>query len=112
MSADPQIARAWVSGVDLHIEALSPGQTTVNVTTDSNGHLATTTFTVVVTQALMGDVDKSGMVNIADVTALINYLLTGKTDDINLAVADVDNSDSINIADVTTLINYLLTGNF
>ena len=112
VSADPQIARAWVSGVDLHIEALSPGQTTVNVTTDSNGHLATTTFTVVVTQALMGDVDKSGMVNISDVTALINYLLTGKTDDINLAVADVDNSDSINIADVTVLINYLLTGNF
>ena len=108
---NPQIARVWVSGVDLHIEALSPGQTVVNVTVDSNGRIATTSFTVVVTQAQKGDVNKDGRVNISDVTDLINYLLSGDADGINLWAADVDSSGNINISDVTSLINYLLSGN-
>ena len=111
-SADPQVARAWVSGVDLHIQALSPGQTTVDIDVDSNGRLATTSFTVVVTQGLRGDVDNDGKLSIADVTALINYLLTQNVDGVNLWAADVDNSGNININDVTSLINYLLSGNF
>jgi len=110
VSADPQIARAWVSGVDLHIEAVSPGQTTVNVTADSNGRLATTSFTVVVTEAMKGDVNMDGKVNIADVTDLINYLLSGNADGINLWAADMDDSGHISIGDVTEVINYLLSG--
>ena len=109
-SADPQVARAWVSGVDLHVEALSPGQTTVNVITDSNGRLATASFTVVVNQALRGDVNMDGKVNIADVTDLINYLLSDNAEGLNLWAADVDASGTINISDVTTLINNLLSG--
>ncbi len=110
VSADPQIARAWVSGVDLHIEAVSPGQTTVNVTADSNGRTATTSFTVVVTEAMKGDVNMDGKVNIADVTDLINYLLSGNADGINLWAADMDDSGHISIGDVTEVINYLLSG--
>ncbi len=109
-SADPQVARAWVSGVDLHVEALSPGQTTVNVITDSNGRLATASFTVVVNQTLRGDVNMDGKVNIADVTDLINYLLSDNAEGLNLWAADVDASGNINISDVTTLINNLLSG--
>jgi len=111
-SVNPQIAQAWVSGIDLHIEALSPGETTVNVTTDSNGRLATTSFTVVVTQGLRGDVDNDGKVSIADVTLLINYLLTQNADGVNLWAADCGDPGSINIQDVTALINYLLSGHF
>jgi hypothetical protein len=99
-----------VSGVDLHIEAVSPGQTTVNVTADSNGRLATTSFTVVVTEAMKGDVNMDGKVNIADVTDLINYLLSGNADGINLWAADMDDSGHISIGDVTEVINYLLSG--
>ena len=109
-SADPQIARAWVSGVDLHIEAVSPGQTTVNVSTDSNGRTATTSFTVVVTQSLKGDVNMDGKVNIADVTDLINYLLSGNADGINLWAADMDGNGLVNISDVTAVISFLLSG--
>lgn len=108
---NPQIARVWVSGVDLHIEALSPGQTVVNVTVDSNGRMATTSFTVVVKQALKGDVNNDGKVNISDVTDLINYLLSGNAEGVNLWAADVDSNGNINIGDVTSLINYLLSGN-
>jgi hypothetical protein len=49
-------------------------------------------------------------VNISDVTALIDYLLSGNTDGINLDNADCNQDSNINIADVTTLIDYLLSG--
>ncbi len=60
---------------------------------------------------IKGDVDDNGFVNIADVTALINYLLSQNADGINLGNADVDGDGNINISDVTTLINKLLSGN-
>ena len=82
----------------------------VNVFTDSNGRLATASFTVVVNQALRGDVNMDGKVNIADVTDLINYLLSDNAEGLNLWAADVDASGNINISDVTTLINNLLSG--
>ena len=59
-----------------------------------------------------GDVDGSGSVNINDVTALINYLLSGNTSGINVSAADCDQSGNVNITDVTTLINYLLSGSW
>ena len=51
-------------------------------------------------------------VGIADVTALIDYLLTGNASAINLAAADVDTDGNIGIADVTVLIDYLLIGHW
>ena len=59
---------------------------------------------------LRGDVDGSGLVNITDVTELIDYLLTGNTAGINLDNADCYLDGNINIEDVTSLIDYLLTG--
>ena len=55
-----------------------------------------------------GDVDGDGVVNIADVTALIDILLSGGTVPAN---ADVDDDGVVNIADVTALIDMLLSGN-
>ena len=59
-----------------------------------------------------GDVDQDGNVNISDVTALIDYLLSGNADDISLDNADCDQDGNINISDVTSLIDYLLSGNW
>ena len=59
---------------------------------------------------LLGDVNNDGVVNIADVTSLIDYLL-GSGNDINLKNADVNQDGTINIADVTALIDLLLGGN-
>ena len=61
---------------------------------------------------IRGDVNQDGLVNIADVTALINYLLTDDETGININAADCDQNSKVNIADVTTLINYLLTNNW
>ena len=57
-----------------------------------------------------GDVNKDGHVNIADVTALIDYLLSGDASSIDTTAADCNLDDSISIADVTALIDYLLSG--
>ena len=61
---------------------------------------------------LRGDVDMSGDVKIGDVTALINYLLSGDATGINLQAADCDQNGEIKIGDVTTLINFLLSGSW
>ena len=57
-----------------------------------------------------GDVNGDGNVNIADVTALIDLLLTGDTT--GNAAADCNQSGGVNIADVTALIDYLLGGSW
>ena len=62
-----------------------------------------------------GDIDNDGKISIADVTTLIDHLLTGDfddADDFSSDAADCDESGDINIGDVTTLIDYLLSGNW
>ena len=61
-------------------------------------------------QFIPGDVDNSGAAAISDVTTLINYLLSGNPEGINLQAADVDGDSKIAIGDVTALINLLLSG--
>ena len=58
-----------------------------------------------------GDVNMDGQVNIADVTALIDYLLSGDATNINVEAANVNEDDAVNIADVTALIDMLLSVN-
>ena len=56
-----------------------------------------------------GDVNDDGMVNIADVTRLIDYLLDSEnTANFNVNAANVNGDADINIADVTALIDRLL----
>jgi hypothetical protein len=58
---------------------------------------------------LLGDVDDSGVVNIDDLTALIDCLLTEDESTVNKKNADCHPDDVLNIDDVTTLVDYLLT---
>ena len=59
-----------------------------------------------------GDVNADGSVNISDVTALIDYLLSGNASAIILSNADCNQDGGVNISDVTTLIDYLLSGSW
>ena len=54
-----------------------------------------------------GDVNGDSSVNITDVTALIDLLLSGA---VAPAAADVNHDGSVNITDVTALIDFLLSG--
>ena len=56
-----------------------------------------------------GDVDHDHSINIADVTALIDFLLNGQTAP---SSADCNLDGSVNISDVTCLIDFLLSGSW
>jgi hypothetical protein len=58
---------------------------------------------------LVGDADRNGIVNIEDVTAIVDYILTG-TGDIDMTASDVNGNGIVNIEDVTDLVDYLLRG--
>ena len=59
-------------------------------------------------QGMRGDVDDNGEINIADLSALIDVLLTNDTTNVNEYNADVDGDGFIAISDVSTLIDMLL----
>lgn len=70
------------------------------VTLFDNGHTAE-----------LGDVNHDGKLNISDVTALINYMLSGDETDFCIICANVNGDDRISITDVTDLITILLNNN-
>ena len=63
-------------------------------------------------EALRGDVNNDGAVNITDVTLLINSVLNDNMSNINTTAADVNGDGNINITDVTLLISYVLNGSW
>lgn len=61
---------------------------------------------------IRGDVNDDQDVNISDVTAMIDGLLSGNWDNRNYDNADCNLDGDINISDVTVLIDYLLSGHW
>ena len=59
-----------------------------------------------------GDVNGDGNVRINDVSALIDYLLSGDESGINIGAADCDQDFEVKINDVAALIDYLLSGDW
>ena len=65
-------------------------------------------FSNIAAALIPGDVDGDGQVGIADVTALIDYILGNSDSSFIVANADVDGDGNIGIADVTAIIDTLL----
>ena len=61
---------------------------------------------------IRGDVDDDGNVGISDVSALIDYLLSGNATGINVNACDCDQDQETSISDVSALIDYLLHGHW
>lgn len=103
----------WTSFLDYALGEDFPDATAV-LGCGTNVNLPVTRIEYTYTEGGMtgerGDVNKDGAVNIADVTALIDYLLAADASAIDLEAADCNLDEAINIADVTTLIDYLLSG--
>jgi hypothetical protein len=57
-----------------------------------------------------GDADHSGIINILDVTRVINYLYKGGAAPNPLQAGDANGNGALNVQDVTYLINYLYKG--
>ena len=60
--------------------------------------------------SMRGDVNMDGDVNISDIAALIDYLLSGDATGIDTTAADCNIDTQVTIADVSKLIDYLLSG--
>ena len=73
----------------------------------SQGILVVDKWTEPIT-VVRGDANDDGNVNIEDVTAIIDYLLSGNANAINLANADCNQNNKVNIDDAAKLIDYLL----
>ena len=64
---------------------------------------------VVEPQFLRGDANDDGVVNIDDVTTLIDYVLSGDASTVNLNGADCNQDGAVTLDDVTSLIDYVLS---
>ena len=62
-------------------------------------------------ESMPGDVNGDGMVNITDVSDLVDYMLSGNASGIDVAAADFNNDGMVNISDVSDLIDFMLTNN-
>ena len=60
-------------------------------------------------ESIRGDVDGNGLINIEDVTLLVDVLLSGSTS-FDMVAADCNLDGEVNINDVTLLVDYLLSG--
>lgn len=65
----------------------------------------------VMKRLLLGDANKDGLVNVSDVTTIINYILGNDPDPFDFEAADCATDGIINVSDVTALINMILSGN-
>ena len=98
---------ARVVGNKLRVMAKRSGSVTVTATSVADPSVSADCVITIQIPDVNGDTS----LNIADVTALIDYLLGGNPESINIGDADVNRDGNINIADVTTLIDKLLSGN-
>lgn len=77
-----------------------------NLIAEGNNRLTTP---IMVSQGgnIMGDVNGDGEVNISDVNAMIDFILSSSDD----PIADVNGDGEINISDVNEVISIILSGN-
>ena len=57
-----------------------------------------------------GDVNDDSIVNMDDLSALINYLVTNDASIISISGADTDNNGTVGMDDLSVLINFLVNG--
>ena len=63
------------------------------------------------TTVLIGDVNNDNVVDITDITSLVNYILGINNETISDNAADIDNDKSISVNDIVDLVNRIINGN-
>ncbi|MBR3728618.1 MAG: chitobiase/beta-hexosaminidase C-terminal domain-containing protein [Muribaculaceae bacterium] len=99
-----------------YVSAIEIGEGTTTISAKAikagpynDSEVATAVYVVEIPVTIvLGDVNDDGIVNIADVTKLIDYLLGNSATPFNRNNADVKQDGNIDIADVTSLIDMLL----
>lgn len=108
-SKDESVATVSATG---QVTSHKIGTARITATTTDGTNLSASCWVTVTNgggeEPLLGDVDDDGNVNINDLSALIDYLLTGNEEGVNLVNADVDQDGAVNISDLSALIDLLL----
>ena len=107
-SSNPGVAIPRLVNGTIMVVAVAEGTATITVNAADGWGNPDECVVTVYTE--LGDTNCDGYINIADVTELIDYLLSSDATQINLTNADTDKNGSVNIADVTEQIDYLLSG--
>ena len=106
-SSDPTVAAARFVNGNVQVVGIKEGTATITVGSADGTAVPATCLVTVYTEP--GDVNCDGYHTISDVTAIINYLLSGDETGIKVDNADINNDGKVSISDVTALINLLLT---
>ena len=107
-SSNPSVAVARIAAGKVQVVSVDVGTAVITVgSVDGN---AVPDSCVVIVYGDVGDVNGDGIIGIADVTTLIDYLLTRDESLIDMDAADVNSDGLVDIADVTSLIDYMLNG--
>jgi hypothetical protein len=67
-------------------------------------------ITLTLSKPQKGDANRDGVVNISDVTTVVNYILGKATNACDEEAADVNNDTKINVSDITGIVNLILHG--
>ena len=92
------------------VTAVANGTATITATTADGTRLSascTVTVDIASTSSIPGDVNEDGDVDVADIVAVINYVLAASTD----AAGDVNEDGDVDVADIVAVINYVLSYN-
>lgn len=106
-TSNSSVALARIADSKIQVAGIKEG--TATITVNSADGYAFPDSCVITVYTERGDLNCDGYVTIADVTSLIDYLLTGDDNNVNPINADTDKDNKVSISDVTILIDYLLT---
>lgn len=91
------------------IDNMRPSEAGTGGYTDNYSYRYSLLFGIQPENKILGDVDMSGEVNITDVVALVNYILSNDNSSSVLSNGDMDGNGSIDITDVVALVNLILS---
>ena len=106
-SSDMTVAAARVINGVVQVVGVSEGTATITVGSVDGTARPATCFVTVYTDR--GDVNGDGIINIADLSDLIDYLLGRSVDGFTFENADANGDGEVSIADVSSLIDKILS---